>query len=246
MADRRAPQATPADEAGSGAGPRSPASDHRSPGADPPDPVLPGKGVVLVVVAFVLGALVLPAATRPPARRAATVEATLTPSGSAGSTSSASATPSSNGPGSSGGTASSSGAASSTGRAPTSSGSTSSASSTAPPAGPAPSSVHVLVANATTVNGLAASVAAGLSAKGYAVLTPVVALTTVPSTLLYPLDATGQAALAGLEQVLGVGASAVVTSQGGPPPVSSATGADVVVVAGPDEASRFPPGSSGG
>jgi hypothetical protein len=104
----------------------------------------------------------------------------------------------------------------------------------------------VLVANGSNVNGLAASVSAALRSKGYAVAAPVSALTTVPSTVLYPLDATGQAAVGALQSLLGVGASAVLSAQNGPPPVSDDSGIDVVVVAGPDAASRFPPGSAGG
>lgn len=102
------------------------------------------------------------------------------------------------------------------------------------------------MANGSTVNGLGASVSSGLSGKGYVMLAPVVALTTVPSTEIWTLTPTGNAAAAEVLAALGLPASAVVGPQGGPAPVSSASGADLVVVAGPDQASRFPPPAASG
>jgi hypothetical protein len=109
----------------------------------------------------------------------------------------------------------------------------SSNSASALPPGPAPASVHLLVANGSNQNGLAAQVATDLAQRGFAVLTPVTALTTVPATLVYPMDSTGQAALDEVLAALGLGPGAVRTAADGPPPVQSATGADLVIVAGP-------------
>jgi hypothetical protein len=122
--------------------------------------------------------------------------------------------------------------------------SSASSGSTATTGGPAPASVHLLVANGSNQNGLAAQVGSYLQAKGYGVLTPVTALTTVPSTLVYPLDPTGQAALGEVLAALGLGQGAVRTAADGPPPVQSATGADLVVVCGPGLALPASPGSS--
>ena len=60
------------------------------------------------------------------------------------------------------------------------------------------------------------------------------ALTTVPTTLVYPVDATGTSAVPEVLAALGLSQSAVRTAADGPPPVSSTSGVDVVVVAGPN------------
>lgn len=185
------------------------------------EPVISLRGVLLVGSAVLLGALLLPAATRTSVRSAASTSGR--PAVAAPRTSTEG-----------------------TGSTPTPAGGSGGPGTSTAPAGPTPSSVHVLVANGSTVNGLAASVSSGLTAKGYVLLPPVVALTTLPSTEVWTLTPTGNAAAAEVLAALGLPASAVVGPQGGPPPVSSGSGADLVVVAGPDVASRFPPPSSGG
>ncbi len=104
--------------------------------------------------------------------------------------------------------------------------------------------MRILVANGTNVNGIAAVLSTQLQAKGYSTLAAVTALTTVPSTLVYPLDTAGSDALPQLLGALGLTSSAVRTAVDGPPPVSSAPGANVVVVVGPGLASRLGSGTS--
>jgi len=214
------------------------------------DPVVSLRGVVFVAVAVLIGALLLPSATRPfsAGRRTQNVAATV-PGGVAGS---AAASGSGAAEGQAAGSARSnslSGSAGSTspGVAATGSGSSGSAAGAggSATAGLAPSAVAVLVANGSNVDGLAGSVTAALAAKGYRTLTAVNALTTVPSTLVYPVDSTGSSAAAAVLAALGLPASSIQTAADGPPPVSSATGADIVVVAGPDLASRYPPPAAG-
>ena len=94
--------------------------------------------------------------------------------------------------------------------------------------------MSVLVANGTNTAGLAGAVTNELHAKGYATLVAENALTVVPSALVYPVDATGTQAVPELLAALGLPSSAVRTAQDGPPPVSSTSGVDVVVVAGPN------------
>jgi hypothetical protein len=186
------------------------------------EPVVSRRGLLLVGAAVLLGVFILPAATRAPLRPTSATSAPP-PAASAGTTTAG---------------------AGSTPSAGSSSSGVPSSSTTTAPAGPAPSSVHVLVANGSTVNGLGALVSRGLAAKGYAMLPPVVALTTLSSTEVWTLTPTGNAAVAEVLAALGIPASAVVGPQGGPAPVSAGSGADLVVVAGPDVASRFPPPSS--
>jgi hypothetical protein len=157
------------------------------------------RGVLLVAGAVIVGALLLPSASRPPlrasavaARSGATVPPTTLPSGGAPST-------------------------------------------TSPPAVPA-SSVKVLVANGTNRNGAAGAVTSLLASKGFATLSPVDALTTVPSTQVYAIGGDTAAAIE-VASALGLGASAVQPAST-PVPVSSSAGATVVVVVGPDLASR--------
>lgn len=104
--------------------------------------------------------------------------------------------------------------------------------------------MQILVANGTNVNGIAAVLSTELHAKGFGTLSPVTALTTVPSSLVYPLDTTGSDALPEVLAALGLTSSDVRTAVDGPPPVSSASGADVVVVIGPGLGARLSSGSS--
>jgi hypothetical protein len=106
----------------------------------------------------------------------------------------------------------------------------------------APSTVHVLVANATTVNGVAGAVTAFLGSKGFSTLTATNALTRAASSLIYPIggavaDATAVAGALSLP-------AASIEPTTAVPPVTTATGANVVVIAGPDLASRFAPGAA--
>lgn len=98
------------------------------------------------------------------------------------------------------------------------------------------SSIKVLVANGTNINGAAGTVSSQLSGKGFVTLSPVDALTTVPKSQVY---AVGSNAAAAREVVsaLGLGSSAIEPSST-PVPVSNTAGAAVVVVVGPDLASH--------
>jgi hypothetical protein len=106
----------------------------------------------------------------------------------------------------------------------------------------APATVHVLVANATTVNGVAGAVTTFLGTKGFSTLTATNALTRATSSQIYIIggataDATAVADALSLPVASIEPATAV-------PPVPTATGANVVVIAGPDLATRFAPGST--
>lgn len=106
--------------------------------------------------------------------------------------------------------------------------------------GTAPSSaVHVLVANASQTNGVAAYYSKTLSSAGWGTLTPVTALTSESTSSVY--YATGQqgaaqtiAAALGISSVQALAAAAA--------PVPSTTGADVIVVIGDDLAAKAPAG----
>lgn len=100
----------------------------------------------------------------------------------------------------------------------------------------APSSVVTLVANGTTVSGAAGKVSATLRSAGYDVRAAVDATQAAVSTAVYFAPGYGASAQA-VAQLLGVGASAVQTMPA-QPPVSSAAGVDVLVIVGPDLASR--------
>lgn len=106
----------------------------------------------------------------------------------------------------------------------------------------APSAVKVLVANGTTVPGLAGHFSSQLSAKGYDTLSPTD--TTSPakvSDVYYQEGYQGDAeAVAGM---LGLPASATLALSSSVPVASSS--ADLVVVVGPDLASAAGGGSSG-
>jgi hypothetical protein len=165
------------------------------------------RGLALVVVAVVVGALLLPSATRAPLVSAAIATTTTTTVAGGGSGHH-------HGP----------------------------ASSSTTTTTVVPSSIHVLVANATSTNGVAGAVTTFLSSKGFATLPAVNALVKVGSTEIYTVGgATGDV-------------GAVVSALSLPPtsiepaaqaaPVASTTGANVVVVAGPDLAARFGPGST--
>jgi LytR cell envelope-related transcriptional attenuator len=108
---------------------------------------------------------------------------------------------------------------------------------------PAAATIHVLVANATTVNGVAGSVTTFLGTKGFSTLTATNALTRLAASEIY-YTATGSAADADeVASALGL-APAVVQAATATPPVASTTGASVIVIAGQDLATRFAPATT--
>lgn len=121
-------------------------------------------------------------------------------------------------------------------------------STTAPPstttttAGPS-QAVKVLVANASSTNGVAAYYTSKLSAAGWGTLTATTAATRESASAVY--YATGEQSAATLVAgELGLGASAV-QALGAQTPVHGTTGAGVVVVVGNDLAAKATPGSGG-
>lgn len=107
---------------------------------------------------------------------------------------------------------------------------------------PGPATVHVLVANGTTVHGAAGNVTDYLGSKGFSTLSAVNTTAPASSSAVY---ATGGSVPAAIEvaDALGLPRTAVVASSSAP--VSSTAGATVVVVVGTDLAQRFATGSSG-
>jgi len=114
---------------------------------------------------------------------------------------------------------------------------------TLPTVVPGAGAIHVLVANGTTITGLAAGVDTYLHSRGYTVIGAVNATAKVSVTRVYA--ATGEQGAAGtVVSVLGLPASVIQAPQS-VAPVASAAGATVVVVAGPD-LGRLAPSSAGG
>lgn len=99
-------------------------------------------------------------------------------------------------------------------------------------------SVLVLVANASHTTGIAGYYTTQLSKDGWGTLTPVTALTVETSSTVY--FATGQQAAAQTVATDLHLPSSAVKALGASIPVSSTTGADVVVVAGTDLAGKVP------
>ena len=176
------------------------------------------RGWVLVIGVVVLGALLMPSATRAAMAPASSGSAASTGSGGSGNSP---ATTLSTGSGSS-----------TTLRSTTTTTRPGTTIATNIPA----STIHVLVANGTNTNGAAASVAAYLTGKGFPTLKPSNALTTVSATQVYPVGGAVGAATE-VAQALGLTASSVEPNSM-PVPVSSDAGANVVVVVGPDVLSR--------
>jgi hypothetical protein len=171
------------------------------------------RGWVLVAAVVVIGALVLPSATRPGLGTAATASA------SAASTAPASTGPAPTAPV----------AASSTTNPQTT--------TTAPLPNVAPSTIRVLVANATNTNGAASAVSSLLSGKGFSTLAPVNALTVVSASQVYAIGAANVGAARQVAAALGLPASSIEPASQ-PVPVASVGAATVVVVVGPDLTSR--------
>lgn len=176
------------------------------------------RGWALVIVAVVLGALLMPSATRTslqPAAAASTGSTTGTQSLGASTTAPPTTTTTTTVP---------------------------HTTSTAPASIPA-SSIRVLVANGTNSNGAASSVTSFLSGKGFATLRPANALTTVHASQVYPIN---NAVTAAQEVAAALGLpSSSVQPNSTPVPVSSTAGATVVVIVGPDLLSRSSSTSSG-
>jgi len=101
----------------------------------------------------------------------------------------------------------------------------------------------VLVANATTVNGIAGTVTSFLANKGFATLTATNATERVTATEIF-YTAAGSAAAA--TEVAGALSVAPTTIQAATAvaPVASTAGASVIVIAGQDLATRFSPSAT--
>ena len=100
----------------------------------------------------------------------------------------------------------------------------------------APSSVSVLVANATSTNGLAAKTSATVGAGGWAMQTPVDANTTEATSAVYYAAGQQQAAAA-IATAIGVAPTAVLPLTSATPVTYPPT-TDVVVVVGQDIAAK--------
>jgi hypothetical protein len=106
----------------------------------------------------------------------------------------------------------------------------------------APASVHVLVANATTTNGVAGAVTTFLGSKGFATLTATNALVKVTASEIYTVGgATADTQV--VAAALNLPASSIEPATAAVP-VASTTGANVVVIVGPDLATRFNPATA--
>ncbi|HAM03292.1 MAG TPA: hypothetical protein DCQ30_13865 [Acidimicrobiaceae bacterium] len=158
------------------------------------------RGIVLVIAAVIVGAVLLPSATRPPLSSAATAATTTPTSPSSPSSSSGSEAP------------------------PSSTSTTSTAPVNAPP-----SSIKVLVANGTNSNGAAAAVSSFLNGKGFGTLSPVDALTTVSASQVYAVGG-ATAAARQVATALGLSASAVEPSTQPIPVSSVGNATVVVIV----------------
>jgi hypothetical protein len=171
------------------------------------------RGWLLVAVVFVIGALVLPSATRPGLGTA--------PASATSPTVPVSTVPSSSSP------------------APAASSSTTSPTTTTTVAVPtvAPSTIKVLVANGTNTSGVASAVSSLLSGKGYSTLTPVNALTVVSASQVYAIGPAAAGAARQVAAALGLPQTSVEPASQ-PVPVASPGAATVVVIVGPDLASR--------
>jgi len=172
----------------------------RDPSAPRPTGVLRGVGVV--VVAVVIGALLMPSATRGPLNvtTAAQTTQTTTTVGRAAGTSTTQAT-----------------------------------------IVAGASLIHVLVANGTTITNLAGGTSTYLRSRGFTTLPALDATTKVTGTLVYAGSGEHSAATT-VANALGL-SSADIQPASAVPPVASATGATVVVIAGPDLA-RLAPGAT--
>jgi hypothetical protein len=114
---------------------------------------------------------------------------------------------------------------------------TTTTSTTIPPAG-----IHVLVANATTVNGVAGSVTSFLASKSFGTLTATNATVKVPTTEVFTVGgATADAAA--IAAALDLPTTSIEPAASAAP-VANTTGANVVVIVGTDLATRFNPATT--
>lgn len=123
------------------------------------------------------------------------------------------------------------------GKTPPSHSSSTTTSTTVPPA-----SIHVLVANATLVNGVAGTVTTFLTSKGFGTLTATNALLKVTASEIFTVGG-ATADVQAVAAALGLPASSIEPAAAAAP-VASTTGANVVVIVGPDLAARFTPGAT--
>lgn len=163
-----------------------------------------GKGLILLVVALVIGIVVLRSVPTPVAPRAATTPVTTTPDTAPAQPATK---PAATGP-----------------SAPT---------ITLPPA-----KVAVLVANGTTVPAGAGNMVTALKALGYNVLPASDTTAPASATVVYYVSDTYKQAALTLADKLGQ-PPGVVTVLSKSAPLSTTTGADVVVIEGPTLALRF-------
>ncbi|HUI03004.1 MAG TPA: LytR C-terminal domain-containing protein [Acidimicrobiales bacterium] len=178
--------------------------------ADHGDTVLPAgwlRGVGVVVVAVVIGALLMPSATRAPLGLAARSTPTTTagPQGATGTTS------------------------------------TTAPRTTTTGVLPGAGAIHVLVANGTSITGLAGGTTAYLKSRGFVTLAGTNATQKVSGTQVYAASGQ-QVAATVVAGALGIPSNAIQPASA-VAPVSSTGGATVVVIAGPDLA-RFAPTST--
>ena len=164
------------------------------------------RGVGVVVVAVIIGAVLMPSATRGPLNVAAASQTTPT-----------SSTPPTTAPRAAGTT---------TTQATIVSGA---------------ASIHVLVANATTITNLAGGTSAYLRTRGFNTLPALDATTKVTGTQVYA-GAADRSAATTVANALGLSSNSIQPASA-VPPVANATGANVVVIAGPDLA-RLAPGAT--
>jgi hypothetical protein len=97
---------------------------------------------------------------------------------------------------------------------------------------PGSASIHVLVANGTTINGLAGGTSTYLKSRGFLALTPTNATTKVTGTQVYAVSGPSSSATT-VTNALGLPASTIQPTSA-VAPVRSASGANVVVIVGPD------------
>ena len=182
-----------------------------------------GRGLALLVVGVVIGVLVLNRGNHPALSQVAASSPTTTtvpPTTSTTSRTSSSTTSTTTGSGHGG-----------SGR-----------SSTSPTTTVSPAQVKTIVANGTQTTGLAGRIGARLQSDGYDVFSPMNAPQQVTASVVYYVPGSSAAAN-GVASAIGLSKAAV---QPLPSSWSSSAlnGAQVVVVAGPDLASRFPASSS--
>jgi hypothetical protein len=105
-----------------------------------------------------------------------------------------------------------------------------------------PSTIHVLVANATSTNGVAGAVTSFLASKGFATLTATNALLKVTASEIFTVGG-ATADVHAVAVALNLPATSIEPAASAAP-VTSTTGANVVVIVGPDLVTRFNPATT--